>query len=91
MDASDKLMLPMLSGNDHYLTLLKALSTARTEAGASVLALFEKDLQECVSSAEFYFMTAHITDEIHQKIAALERYSNTVNIIKLSEDFGKYE
>ena len=86
--SSDKLICPMLSGNAHYIELLKGLSQVRTQAGASVVSLFERDLESCVSLTEYYFMTTYVSDLINEKISSLERYSNTVNIIMLDGIFG---
>ncbi len=85
----NRLYFPMLSGNDHYIELLKVLSTLRTQAGASVLAIFEKDIEGCLSQSEVFFLTPLINDEINEKIAMLERYSNSVNVMKLTADFGE--
>ncbi len=83
IDGSISTRMPMLSGNDHYIELLKCLSLLGVQAGASVLSLFEKDIGDCVSCTEFYIMTAMINEEISEKIGMLERNTNTVNIIRL--------
>ena len=86
-DGSISVRAPMLSGNDHYISLLQSLSLMRTEAGASVISLFDKDIKDFVSCTEFYFMTTFINDEISEKISLLEKNTNMVSIIRLDRIF----
>lgn len=83
IDGSESLRIPMESGNEHYIEMLKALAMMRTERGASVLSLFEADLNEWKSETEFYLITTFVSDEMAEKIGALEKNTNTVNLIKL--------